>query len=205
MAITYPLALPSVAGISRIKLAARNVVATSASPFTGQQQMQRHPGAWWEAHVSLPPMKRADAEAWIAFLFSLKGRYGTFLLGDPSATSPRGTVAGSPVVDGAHAARAETLALRGLTAGTTLLAGDYVQVGSGSTSRLHKVLADVTASGGGLVTLDIWPSLREALTDGAAIVTTNPRCVFRLAQSVQEVDIDTARLYGLDFGAIEAI
>ena len=39
MAITYPLTLPTVAGIASINLRAVNAVSVSSSPFTYKQQV----------------------------------------------------------------------------------------------------------------------------------------------------------------------
>lgn len=205
MSIVYPLALPTATGIAAVRLIPRAVVAVGASPYTLQQQVQEHPGQAWQAEITLPPMKRAEADAWTSFFLKLNGRRGTFLLGDPAAATPRGTVAGTPVVDGAHAVRLKTLALRGITVGTTLLAGDYVQVGSGATARLHKNLNDATADGAGKMTLDIWPSLREALADGAAVVTASTVGLFRLASNEMPWSTDPGPLYSIQFSAMEAL
>lgn len=91
MAITYPLNTPTNLGIANIVLSAENAVALSQSPFTFQQQIVAHPGQRWAASVSLPPMKRQDAEYWVAFLLSLKGQVGTFLLGDPNCVDAQGS------------------------------------------------------------------------------------------------------------------
>lgn len=205
MTITYPLALPSV-NIRGIRLYARNVVGVGQSPFTLTPQVQQHQGQRWEADIELPPLFRADdAEEWICFLQKLKGSYGTFLLRDTVSGTPRGAWAGSPLVVGAHAAQASAVNLDGLTAATTIKAGDYVQFGTGASSRLHKVLSDVTADGSGLATIDIWPNLREGLADNAAIVTSNAVGTFRLASNAVEWDIGIARVYGLRFAAVEAL
>ena len=73
----------------------------SMSPFTYQQQAVAHAGQRWEVDVTLPAMNRADAEQWVAFLVSLRGRFGTFTLGDPVGASPRGSAGGTPLVNGA--------------------------------------------------------------------------------------------------------
>lgn len=205
MAISYPLALPAAPGFKSAQFSGRAVVGVSRSPFTGQQQVQEFAGQWWEANLQLPPMIRASAEAWLAFFLKLSGMKGTFLLGDPGGSQPRGLFAGTPLVDGAHAARSATLALRGLTVGTTILAGDYVQVGIGAATRLHKNLNDVTADAFGKATLDIWPFTRAALSDGAAV--TNQNCVgtFRLATNDMPWDLGEALIYGVSFSAIEAL
>lgn len=91
MTISYPLNTPTNIGIANIVLSAENAVAISQSPFTFQQQVVVHPGQRWAASVSLPPMKRQDAEYWIAFLLSLKGQSGTFLLGDPNCVDAQGS------------------------------------------------------------------------------------------------------------------
>lgn len=90
MAITYPLSFPSTGGISNIMFTATDVIGISQSPYTFQQQLFQYPGQRWEASVTLPPMKRDDAEEWVGFLLSLKGRLGTFYLNDPNCLEPQG-------------------------------------------------------------------------------------------------------------------
>tara|TARA_R100000655_G_scaffold44042_1_gene80633 strand:- start:4030 stop:4368 length:339 start_codon:yes stop_codon:yes gene_type:complete len=101
MAITYPLASPTHVKPSNITFRAVNTVGMSMSPFTYQQQLVAHAGQRWECDVTLPAMSRADAEQWVAFLVSLRGRFGTFTLGDPVGASPRGSAGGTPLVNGA--------------------------------------------------------------------------------------------------------
>lgn len=198
MAISYPLTIPTT-GIRSVTFRQRNVVGASTSPFTGQQQLVRHQGAWWEAEIRLPPMKRADAEEWVGFLASLKGRWGTFRLGDPAGASPRGTWAGTPLVSGGGQT-GESIVIDGFSAGATAKRGDYMQIGD----RLYKVLTDTTAAAGAM-TLDIWPRLRESLADNAPVTTSNATGLFRLAANEVDVDISEALIYGISFAAVEAI
>lgn len=194
MAITYPLALPTHTGIASIELHAVNAVAYSQSPFTFQGQAHAYSGEMWTADVSLPPMKRDDAEQWIAFLMSLRGQYGTFLLGDPNGVSAQGT-ATSATITGSTGDRSVTVAMTG-----TLKAGDYFSLGTGSDQRFYKVLVDQTNSG----TLEIWPALRANASSATADLTT-PQGRFRLASSDTNWSINDASFYGLTFGAIEAL
>lgn len=209
MAITYPLSLPTVTGIASINLRAKNVVSVSQSPFTLKEQVVSHSGQRWEAEVSLPPMKRAAAEEWISFLISLKGQHGRFLLGDPSATSPRGSAAqtaGTPLVNGASEL-GDTVNIDGLPVSTTgyLLAGDYIQIGSASAATLHKVLTDTDTDASGQAELDIYPSLRASPANDTAITLSSPKGVFRLATSDTNWSINEAVTYGISFAAFEAI
>lgn len=202
MAITYPLTLPSHTGVASITLRAVNQTAIGSSPFTYSQQVFNHQGKRWEAEVQLPAMKRDDAEQWIAWLLSLKGQYGTFALGDPNGATARGALGGTPLVAGADQTGG-SLDIDGCSPSVTgwLKAGDYVQVGT----QLYKVLQDVDTASDGTATLELWPNIRTAPTDGATVVTNNPVGLFRLNSGAQDWSIDTASVYGITFAATEAI
>jgi hypothetical protein len=206
MAIVYPLSLPTASGIMRIKWIANDVVGVSSSPFTAAQQVYRYSGQFWEADITLPPMKRADMEYWISFLLKLNGPFGTFLLGDPNGGTPRGIATGTPLVNGASQTGYE-LITDGWTVSQTgiLKAGDYIQLGTGATSRLYKVLDDVNSDGSGNATLTLWPDLRSSPADNAAITVSNAKTTFRLASAQTSWDIDEATIYGLTFGARESL
>lgn len=206
MPISYPLSLPTTAGIMRVRLVANDVVGVSQSPFTAVQQVYRYSGQFWEADITLPPMKRADAEYWISFLLKLNGPYGTFLMGDPNGATARGVATGTPLVNGAGQTGNE-LVTDGWTTSTTgiLKAGDYIQLGTGATSRLYKVLDDVNSDGSGNATLTLWPDLRSAPADNAAITVSNTKTTFRLNSAQTSWDINEATIYGLTFGAREAL
>lgn len=383
MAITYPLNTPTNIGIANITLMAENAVAVSQSPFTFAQQIVAHPGQRWAASISLPPMKRQDAENWIAFLLSLKGQVGTFLLGDPNAVNHQGTALKNKLLytqqfDNAYWAKARvtvtadaiaapdttttadsmvetavlgthtvarsinytagvtytlsvyvkpigtrnvridfpsaafggtTAAFFDVTAGTVisttgspvatitdagngwfrctttktaaatigaslniyaavgtstsytgdgvsglylwgaqveensvattyqqnsagnsplvngagqtggtlnidncsiseagyLLAGDYLQIGSGSGAQLYKVLTQVDTSATGTAAVDIWPNLRSSPADNAAITLINTKGRFRLKDNISQWSINEISSYGITFDCVEAL
>ena len=194
MAISYPLTLPTNIGMASIELRAKNAVAVSASPFTYKQTVHAYDGQMWEADISLPPMNRDDAEAWIAFLMSLKGRAGSFLLYDPSARTRRGT-ANSALISGSAGDDTVTVSMTG-----TLKAGDYIQLGSTSDATLHKVLADQSGNGN----LEIWPKLRKDRTNVSAVLT-DASGVFRLSTNETAWSVNDASFYGISFGAMEVV
>jgi hypothetical protein len=206
MPISYPLSLPTTAGIMRVRLVANDVVGVSQSPFTAVQQVYRYSGQFWEADITLPPMKRADAEYWISFLLKLNGPFGTFLMGDPNGATARGVATGTPRVNGGGQTGNE-LVTDGWTTSTTgiLKAGDYIQLGAASTARLYKVLDDVNSDGSGNATLTLWPDLRSAPGDDAVITVSNTKTNFRLNSAQTSWDINEATIYGLTFGAREAL
>ena len=209
MAITYPLTLPTVSGIRSITLRTINSIGVSRSPFTYKEQVFDYGGQSWEADISLPPMDRAEAEEWVSFIVKLKGQSGTFLLGDPSGATPRGSASsapGTPVVNGASQLGGE-LSIGGLPTSATgyLLAGDYIQLGNGSGSRLHKVLSDVDTDGSGNATLDIYPDIRVSPADASSVVVSNAKGVFRLSANEISWSINEITIFGVTFGAREAI
>lgn len=209
MAITYPINTPTNIGIANITFMAENAVAISSSPFTFQQQVVAHQGQRWAASISLPPMKRQDAETWVAFLLSLKGQVGTFLLGDPNCQTPQGSAAssaGTPLVNGGGQT-GDALLIDGLPISATnyLVAGDYIQLGTGATATLHKVLTNVTTSVSGSALIDIWPNIRTAPNDNAPVVVSGTKGRFRLKENMTQWSINEISSYGITFDCVEAI
>lgn len=203
MTISFPLSLPST-NFKRLNLRCSTQVAVTRSPFTFATQVYTWKGAIWIAEVTLPIMDRQTAEYWNCFLLQLNGPAGTFLLGDPSAKTPRGVASGSPVVNGANQSGL-TLSTRGWTAGTTniLRAGDYLQIGN----NLYKNLKDVNSDGSGIAALDIWPRLRSStIADGTTIIVNNTVGIFRLLQNdFQIYSVDESKNYEVFFTAVESI
>lgn len=200
--VTFPLDLPTPAP-ARVTFFANVAAAVTRSPFTFNQQVQLHQGDYWQASVTLPGLEQSDAENWIAFLLLLNGPVGTFAMGDPLGTTPRGSIDGTPIVHGSSQT-GYTLTTRGWNPSSfaVLRVGDYVQVGQ----RLHKVLRDVDSDSDGIAVLDIWPRLRESPSDGTYLVTSNTKGLFRLSVPNFPVwDVGPNRIYNITFTAVEAI
>lgn len=194
MAFTYPIELPATNCIQAVDMRAVNVDGIGQSPFTLKQQVYEYSGEMWTADVSLKPMRRSEAEQWLAFLLSLNGRNGTFLLYDPFACQNRGTAQSANVI-GSAGDRTISVAMTG-----TLLAGDYIQIGTGSSARLHKVLQDQNGTGD----LEIWPALR-ATHAGTSVVMNSSKGLFRLTSPEQGWTVNELAAYGITFGAMEAL
>lgn len=198
MTISYPISLPTHVGFAEIVIREVNVTATTAAPFSGVQQVQEHPGAWWEAELSIPPMRRANAEIWLAAFTSLRGMVGTFLLGDPMGARPRGSARltpGTPQVNGAGQSGLTLDIKTGLGAVTSYLkAGDKISLGTGASRRLHKVVTDVDLVGGN-ATVDIWPRLRSSPGNNDVVYVSNATGRFRLGVNTVQHTIDRAGHY----------
>ena len=92
-------------------------------------------------------------------------------------------------------ANATTLTFGGATGSFAL--GDWLQI---STS-LYKV---IKADGAGLI-VDVFPVLRKSYAATTAIVKTNAKGVFRLAQPTTEWSIELASVYGISFSIVEDV
>lgn len=206
MAIAFPITLPTVNVAARITWRQIDVVGMGESPYTFSQEVYEHAGKRWAFDMQLPPMDRADAAEWRAALASLRGRRGTFYFSPPAEGSGRGTLTGTPLVKGASQTGG-TLLIDGATINVTnwIRKGDWIQLGSGSSSRLHMILTDANSNASGEVTLELWPGPQVAPADNEAVVVSSPKGVFRLASNERGWDHGIADVYGISFAAVEAL
>lgn len=182
MAITYPLAMQS-RNPKAFTLKSRNVVGINTAPTSLVAQRYRWVGGErWEGELNFGSEVGANGRDIAGWLTSLLGAYGTFLAGDPSSATARGSAGvtpGTPVVSGSHSALSQTLAIStGLGTVTGYLKrGDFISLGSGSTRRLHQILQDLNLTAGA-GTADIWPSLRTSYSNGTTVVVANTTARF---------------------------
>ena len=196
MAISYPLTPPAGIRIASLRFSAISAVARNISPFTFSSQSYNWTGTMLSGDVECPPMNRADAEELIGFL--IMAARGTFYFRDYANGTQRGTMTGSPQLNGAHVANTSTLTVD--TGSGSWAVGDYIQLGTGSSSKLHKI-TQVNSS----TSYEIFPLLRTNYPDNTAIVYSNAVGVFRLGTTTCDWSIDTAKKYGLNFSIFEAI
>lgn len=202
---SYPLSYPTSPNFSQSRFQLMRRTGITQSPFTGTQQTFSYEKfSMWQATLTLPPMKRTQAAEWQAFFLKLRGRRGTFELGDPDATSPQGAVAGTIAINngGGYSAGISTIATDGYTNGdgtVVFKAGDYIQVGT----TLHQIVNDATCSSGA-ANLDIEPALKTTVGDDATITYSSPKGVFRLDDDVAGWDANSASTYGFSFSCSEA-
>ena len=206
---TYPVTIPATFAPSSTTFRIKRIVGASTSIFTGEQQVYQYSGEWWECEVSMPPMRLSAARAFVAFLVSLRGQYGSMYLGDWDARIPLGTAsssAGTPLVKGASQT-GNTLVCDGAPNSQTgyLKAGDYIQIGTGATGKLHMVVADSNSDGSGNFSLDIEPALRTSPADNTSIVVSNTKGVFRLVSNETSWQTNAVSLYGITFAVREII
>lgn len=188
---TFPLDLPAFLNASRVSLRLNRSVGETENPFTLKTWGFEWDGARWEAEVSLNPMEPEEAALWKAFFLKLRGKRGTFLMGDPLGALPTGNVSGTVLVDGALQAGL-ILNVKNLpvSVADVFKIGDYIQLSSGDTSRLHMIVENASSDGFGKTSLAIEPALRSSPADNDVVTYTNPRGVFSLASNSTGWDIN---------------
>jgi len=151
----------------------------AASPFAGSEQVTDLLNDYWRMTVSLPDSPHAWGAWREAFIASFRGQVNWVALHHFVRPQPRGTMRGTPTLNGAHAQGAAALAITGGTVGGTLLAGDMLGVGG----LLFMVQSDVALDGSGAGAVPITNRLRVAQSSGAAVTWDRPTALFRLMSS----------------------
>lgn len=207
MSVPQLVTLPTPFCLNSAIFTLRSVVSRTASPYTLQEQAFKWPGEQWMIDANVAPIVgRANAAKWQAFGLSLQGGYGYFLMGDPLGKQPRGVASGTPVVNGAGQS-GNTLMTEGWAFGVTgiMLAGDYIQIGTGLSAKLHMVVEDANSDGSGNALLKISPSLRSSPADGAAIITENTVGLFRMGSNDFSWSVAPGQVYKFSFQAMEVV
>ena len=202
MPITYPINFPTTFGLSSMSIGIDHVVAVSESEFTLQTQVQVHQGVAWEVKGSLEILNREQADEYNAFVAKLQGRAGTFLMPVFGSETPRGIATGTPVVAGAGQTGTD-LDTSGWTPSQTgiLLAGDYIQIGTGAGTRLHRLLEDADSDGGGLSTLVIAQKITTAFNDLETITVQSAKGLFRMKTNLITTDVQPPNIQTIRFSA----
>ena len=204
MTISYPLDFPTTFGASSFSIDLDRAVSVTESAFNFSQQVQEHPGEAWVITIALNLLNRDQAEEYNAFISKLAGRVGTFTISPPGSETPRGVATGTPLVNGANQT-GRSINLDGFTPSTVniLRAGDYIQLGTGDNTRLHRNLSDVDSNASGEVTLDLSPKIVTAPADNETVIVSNAKGLFRLVSNTNPVNISPPNQHTIQFTARE--
>jgi hypothetical protein len=150
-----------------------------SSPLDGSMYTAELPGARWAFTIAFPSLQESDAALLQAFLAKLRGQANSFTMHNWARPLPRGTGAGTPLVNNSSGSPLTsqiggTLITNGWTVGSTMKAGDYF----GVNSELKMCVADSTADGSGNMVLTFEPPLRNSPAHAAPITVTRPTAVF---------------------------
>lgn len=207
--MTVPILIEAPASMcfSSVTMTLNTAVSSTLSPFSYDEQSFLWDGEAWTMDLTMPPVKNPDiVNDWITFELKLRGSYNYMLIGDPSKKRPRGVATGTPVINGVGQS-GDLVSTSGWTAGVTgiLRKGDYIQIGTGIASRLHMVTEDVNSNALGNASIPIRPALRYSPANGQAIITNNPRGVFKKTSSTASWGVAVNGFYRFNLSAGEVV
>jgi hypothetical protein len=173
---------------SRWRFGQRSNTFAHVSSQSGGLQTIEIPGARWTITGSFTRVGGVDRALLDSFFTKQRGQANRFTHYDISYPVPRGTMRGSPTVNGAHASGVTSVSINaGAGQGnTTLKEGDRIKLGP----QLCMVVADVTLNGSGVGSLTVEPPIRIALSNGAPVVWDRPLTNFVLASPQWSGDIE---------------
>jgi len=204
MSITYPIEFPSDKYVTEFTYYLIQAVGISESPYTFQQQTFEQQGSVWQIEITIETYSREEAEAYNTFLLKLNGLKGSFTIPILGAEEPRGSAGGTPLVNGASQTGYD-LNIDGCSVSTTnwLREGDWIQLGSGADSRLHKVMNDVDTNASGEATLTLMPKISEAPADNDPVIVTSAKGVFKLVKKENPISTTPDGRHRIGFTARE--
>lgn len=202
---TYPLDFPTVS-VTNSSFRLVNVVSENISAFTGKRQAYLYPAEWWEGEITFKPTNHVQAGQIKAFLAELRGKYGTFLYGDPDNLAKGNNGAGGTLLVNGASQTGNTLIVDGGTPSATVAKkGDFFQLGTGSTAQLYMHTKDLVLNGSGQGTAEFAPRLRSSPANNAALTLSSPKGVFQSVENSAEWQTDNNSIYAITIAFREVI
>lgn len=162
-------------------------------------------GPLWTAAIEFGDMLESESGAVQALIMQLRGRTNQLALWNLARPAPLGTMRGTMTLSADAAQGATSLSITAGVgqAGKTLLAGDFIGIGSGLTQQVVMVTADATANGSGVISVSIEPPLRNAFASGASVTWDKPKALFRRQSSKSSWDYASVLASGFSLDLLE--
>ena len=167
--------------------------------ISGRRQARQTHGQYYKLTATYPPMTRAQFAPIKAFIAKQRGQYESFQVIPPVVSTPQGSPAGSPLVNGASQP-GRSIVTDGWNASITVFkANDYLKFANHD--KVYCVTADASSDGSGASTISIEPALITSPANDSAITYTAVPFTVALTTRVQEFATNTTGLfeYELDF------
>lgn len=168
----------------------------------GSQAVEISP-PWWTCSVVAPSDYDNLNGGWQALLMQTRGKTNQVSIGNLGRPLPLGTCRGTMSLASA-ASQGDTflaIAVTGQT-GNTLVAGDYLGVGSGLTQQIVMVIAATTATSSG-INVSVEPAIRNAIAIGNNVTWNYPQALFRRNDSAITFNYDMNFSAGFQLNLIE--
>ena len=142
-------------------------------------------------------------ELWQALMMQLRGKTNQLALHNCGRPVPKGTMRGTMRAD-ATVQGATTMTISASGQGTkTLLAGDFLGIGSGLTQQVVMLTADATSGATGIINVTFEPPLRNALSASSLVVWDKPKALFRQTESKAGWEYEPGKVSGMSLSLRE--
>lgn len=149
----------------------------------GAQVLEASPPLW-AAMLTASIYSETDSGAFQALLMQLRGKTNQLALYNLGRPSPKGTMRGTMTLNSTAAQGATTLSIVASGENSkTLLQGDLLGLGTGTTQQVVMVVADATSNGSGEISVTVEPPLRNAHSSAAAVTWDAPKVLFRCREA----------------------
>jgi hypothetical protein len=143
----------------------------------------------WTAVLTPAKFDRSEYSEWESILLQMEGFRNRLALWHLDRPTPRGTMRGAMVLVGAHAQGATTLRIHAAgQGGKTLLTGDHIGLGVGTTQQVCKLQSDAEADVNGYITVDVHAPLRSDFADASVVTWDKPKALFRRTSADMMMD-----------------
>lgn len=171
----------------------------------GAQAMEGS-GPLWVSSLTATIQTEAEAGIWQVLLMQLRGRTNQLSLHCLRRPAPLGTMRGTMTLNAEAVQGATTLAI--VASGEnakTLLQGDLIGLGSGTTQQVVMVTADATSNGSGVISVTVEPPLRNTHAAAAAVTWDAPKVLFRRKSSGAQWEYQSRVVSGFALDLIEDV
>lgn len=182
MALSYPVSLANFSNRLRVRrLSLHAPTPVKQSQTAGGEIIRARQGATlWEGQCGLSFDHHAPAREIRVMLDLLMDAGASFLLSPAGYAGPAsGSVGAGPFTLTSVAANNRDVTLGGLAASSVLTRGDYLSFTYGSNPvryAFHQVVSlSAVASGGGAVTVEVFPPVQPGWSAGAVVLLKAPR------------------------------
>lgn len=151
------------------------------SILNGTPQNIELPGGRWVLSLTLVPVSLNSAGEIESLLNYLAGGVNTVNCWHFARPRPRGTLAGSPVINGGVTRGATSVPIT-TQIGYTVKKGDMF----GAAGQLFETFADTTADGSGHMTIPITNRVRATLANATPVTWDRPKAVFACMSDVNQ-------------------
>lgn len=160
----------------------------------------------WQVSISSPDLLERDSGEWQALMLKLRGQTNQLSLWNHGRPSPRGTMRGTMTLNAAIVQGDVVISIIAASEiSKTLLVGDLIGVGTGTTQQVVMVVADATSNGSGVISITVEPPVRNAHSSAAAVTHDKPKVLFRRQQSEATWEYSNILASGFSLNLIEDI